>query len=349
MEQSSAASARRPRVIRLAFLVAVVAANTAAVQWAAPAPYMGVVPSMRLAAATTLWASLYVVLYSAWRGRCALPQGVKEVPAMSLHTVIAYIYGLGLVVFATILATLGVSSSATLNFVCGLAGVCVGDTLERAYEPWFRRAAVVLAGISAAAAAHLVASDEPLFREYALAVEGRDPVAIAYALVIPLTAPFAFYLTRRHSYSSPALVCELIGFAFPFAGLLSALILCTLPPPPGAPERLLWPAALLPLFCLPVLFFGVQAALLFSTVDFLCAMALALATKHFASFPSAPDAVLALCFAGLAFLLRLCTCLHRDEVDGRTMCGADPEKAELKQALQPGWSADAPEEGCQDA
>jgi hypothetical protein len=336
MEQTSP---RRSRIIRLAFLVAVLAANIAAVQWAIRVPYLGVAPSMRLAAATTLWSAVYVAVYTAWRGRCTLPSGIKEVPAMNLRTVIVYIYGLGLGVFATILATLGVSGCATLNYVCGMTAVCIGDTLERAYEPWFRRMAVAVAGISGAAAVHLIANDEPHFQEYALAIERRDAVAIAYGLVVPLVAPFAFYLTRRHSYSSPALIRELIGFAFPFAGLLSALILCTLPPEPGASENLLWGGALLPLFCLPVLFFGVQTALLFSTVDFLCALALVLGTKHFVVATDSPDALLALCFAGIAFLLRLCTCLHRDDVDGRDMCGSDPERAELKETIQPARSA----------
>ena len=335
-------STRRPRIIRLAFLVAVVAANTAAVQWAIAVPYMGVIPSMRLAAATTLWSAAYVTLYSACKNRCTLPAAVKEVPAMSLHTVIAYIYGLGFVVFATILATLGVSSAATLNFMCGMTGVCVSDTLERAHEPWFRRLAVVLAGVCAAVAAHLVATDEPLFRDYALAIERNDSVAIAYGLVIPVLAPFAFYLTRRQSYCSPALVCELIGFAFPCAGLLSVLILCTLVPDPSAAENLFGTPALLPLFCLPVLFFGVQTALLFSTVDILCALGLALTTKHFSVYPGSPDAVLALCFAGLAFLLRLCTCLHRDDADGRDIFAPGPERAEQKQAIQSPRSACSP-------
>jgi hypothetical protein len=243
---------------------------------------------------------------------------------MNLRSVIAYIYGLGFIVFATILATLGVSSSATLNFVCGMTAVCISDTLERAHEPWFQRVAVASAGVLAAAAVHLIADGEPRFREYALAIERGDGVAFA---------PFAFYLTRRHSYCSPALVCELIGFAFPFAGLLSALILCTLPLEPGAVDPpYTW---LLPLLCLPVLFFGVQTALLFSTVDFLAALALALATKRFVVSGDDPDTLLALCLAGLSFLLRLCTCLHRDDEDGRTMCEPDPPQEAAQPPAQP--------------
>ena len=339
-------STRRPRVIRLAFVVAVVAANVWAAQWVTRAPYLSVVPSLRAAASTTLWASVYVVAYSAWKGRCSLPPGIKEVPAMTLHSVVAYIYGLGLIVFATILATLGFSSPASLNFVCGMTAVCLSDTLERAHEPWFQRVAVASAGVSAAVAVHLIADGEPHFREYAVAVERRDPVALAYGLAIPLLAPFGFYLTRRHSYCSPALVCELIGFAFPFAGLLSALIMCTLPLEPGAADvPNTWA---LPLFCLPVLFFGVQTALLFSTVDFLCALALALATKHFAAAGDAPDAVLALCFAGVAFLLRLCTCLHRDDEDGRAMCG-QPSADEAPPAQALPQKIDIQPPGCPDA
>ncbi len=332
---------RRPQIVRLAFLVAMVGAHVGVVQWAAPAPYLGVVPSVRLAAAVTLWAAAYAALVSAWVGRCALPPAVREVPDMSLRSVIVYIYGLGFVVFATVLATLGVSSSAALNFVCGMAAVCVCDTLERAHESWFRRAAIATAGVCAAVAVHLVASNEPHFNEYALAIEARDPTALAYALGIPLIAPLAFFLARRQSYCSPALVCELIGLAFPCAGLLSALVLCTLPPGPYPTGALLWSAAPLPFLGLPVLFFGVQTALLFSTVDFLCALGLALATKRFAATPDGPDALLALCFAGLAFLFRLCTCLHRDDVDGRAMCGADQ-----KDAIQSPRSADGPAPEC---
>ena len=305
----------RPRVIRLAFLVGVVAVNLGVAQWmVAPAPFLGVIPSVRLAAAVTLWANAGMTLYMVGRARCGLPSVVKEVPAMSLPSVVVYIYGLGCVVFAMFLASMGVSSSSTLNFACGMMVVCVSDTVERGGESWLRRVLGVVTGVCSVTAVHLVAHSDPLFGDYSNSMEAGDAGTVVYSFVIPLGAPLVFYFARGRPSCTPALVRELVVLAFPFAVVLSVLALWLLPSDASPLGAIAAPAALLSLTGGVVLFFGVHTAMLFSTVDFLCALSLALSVKSFALGPeSAPDALLAVCFSGLAFLFRLWACLQEDE------------------------------------
>ena len=47
-------------------------------------------------------------------------------------------------------------------------------------------------------------------------------------------------------------------------------------------------------------------------------------------------------YGAIAFLLRLCTCLHRDDADGRDIFAPGPERAEQKQAIQSPRSACSP-------
>lgn len=80
------------------------------------------------------------------------------------------------------------------------------------------------------------------------------------------------------------------------------------------PAQLVRP--LLPLTSGLVLFFAVQSALLYSTVDFLAAGAFVSAAKHFAYRLPQPEAVWAMSFATVAFVVRLCASNACDEEPG---------------------------------
>lgn len=80
------------------------------------------------------------------------------------------------------------------------------------------------------------------------------------------------------------------------------------------PAQLVRP--LLPLTSGLVLFFAVQSALLYSTVDFLAAGAFVTAAKHFAYRLPQPEAVWAISFATVAFVVRLCASNACDEEPG---------------------------------
>ena len=343
--------------IRMAILIGAMAGNSALAQVGRDGPYAPVPEAVREGAYVVLWTAAYMGVYALWHR----PPAYKELPRLNLQSVIIYVYGLGLLVFATAYACLALSSICLLNYFVSAFCTCVADVLHRAQEPASQRAATVAVAAAAVAAVLCVAAGEEDFALFARVVEEGDWASVIYGVLVPVAAPLGLQFARTGRLGSPGIVFELIHLAVPFAVITALVALdflgaAPLParrdnlaawaysnepetPRPGlnasgppAPDLAMLPREigarflgltpaqiarpLMPFTSGLVLFFAVQSALLYSTVDFLVAGGFVAAAKHFAYRLPQPEAVWAMSFATGAFVVRLCASSACDEEQG---------------------------------
>jgi hypothetical protein len=267
---------------------------------------------------------------------------------MTVMNIGGYVYGLGLALFVFFYASAMVSLHSLESLMLGLLLVCADDVVVRwNKDTAVRRATIFASFILSSAAMRLVtataAGPENLSDYWSSAS------TIAFEVALPACTPVLVMLLRRPAHYPPRVVVELIHFAMPFAFILAAAVcLCLDPELPAArpiarthgnlslhgtllrnvtklstqanysglsPYENLYIYPLLPLTLIPIVFFAVQSALLYSTADFTACVALVAAGKLLVLHGDrAQDAALALCVGGISFMLRVYACCQ-DEGD----------------------------------
>lgn len=220
----------RNDVIRQAILIAVLSTNAWLSEYACGTTdgksrgYTDVVSTVRAGSIAVLWASIYLIIASLWCGR----PHTKELPKLTMQTIWAHVYGLGLLVFVTIYCLLGVSSGCTAAYFMALAGISLDDVLARHRETYTRRASMLICAILGMSTGVLASYKAPDFDRLADAVDTGNWFVIVCGGVLPLASPFLFNFIRGQRRYAPMTVLEFIHFAMPFAAILSVVVLCTL-------------------------------------------------------------------------------------------------------------------------
>ena len=238
----------RRDVVRQAILIASLGANAALSEvatgvWGGGGGLADVVSTVRAGSVTTLWIAAYLMVGAAWCGRPA----IKELPPLTMQTIWAHVYGLGLLTFASVYCLLGVSSSCTAGYTIAVAGVSLEDIIIRQSDGYTKRAALFLCTVLSAAAVVLAAWDSPDIPAFVDAVDAGNWFVTTCGAILPLVSPLLYIWVRGPMHYTPGMVVEFIYFAAPFAVILSFVVLCTLSviatPPPMPP-----PTPLEPLF-----------------------------------------------------------------------------------------------------
>jgi len=231
----------RRDVVRQAVLIASLGANAALSEvatgvWGGEGGFADVVSTVRAGGVATLWMALYLMAAEMCCGRAV----IKELPPLTMQTIWAHVYGLGLLAFVTVYCLLGVSSSCTAAYAVAVAGVSLEDILIRHSDGFTRRAALLLCTVLSAAAVVLAAWDSPDLKGFADAVDAGNVFVITCGAILPLVSPLLYSVVRGPMHYTPRMVVEFIYFASPFAVILSVVVLCTLsvistPPPMPRP------------------------------------------------------------------------------------------------------------------
>lgn len=223
-------------ITRQAILLTFIGVNAIASEYATGAStvggYTNVVSAVRTGAITVLWLALYLLVSAVWCGRPV----IKELPILTMQSIWAHVYGLGLLVFVSVYCLLGVSSGCTAAFLMSCVGVSFDDIIVRHRENFTKRAALFLCSIMSAATAVLTSYKAPDFRGLADSVDAGNWFVIACGGVLPLASPFLYNFIRGTRRYSPCEAMEFIRFATPFAVILSLVVLCTLSVMPAMPE-----------------------------------------------------------------------------------------------------------------
>jgi hypothetical protein len=228
----------RRDLIRQAVLVATMAANSALSEVAAgvhggeSGGYTDVVSAVRAGSVATLYLAAFLFVVALWCGR---PTMITELPPLTMHTIWAHVYGLGLLVFVSVYCLLGISSCCTCAYIIAIAGVGMDDIIIRHRDALAKRAALLFCTVFAAAAVIVATAESPDWNEFADTVDAGNWFVIACGAVLPLASPFIYTLVRGPRHYTPGMVVEFIYFAAPFAVILSVVVLCTLSVLPQQP------------------------------------------------------------------------------------------------------------------
>lgn len=212
---------------RQAIMIVIFAANAYFSQIAAGVRNPGlasVVDTVRTGSLAILCIAGSLLLNALWCGRPIL----QDIPRLTMSTIWLHVYGLGILVFASVYCLLGISTSCTAAFVFALAGVGVDDLLVRSKDTFKRRAAHLACTIFAVMTflfMALYSKDSVVFSQ---AVDRGEWFVIFFAGILPLCAPFLFCFTRGPKHYTPLTVFEFINFAMPFAVMLAVVVLCSL-------------------------------------------------------------------------------------------------------------------------
>jgi hypothetical protein len=219
----------RRDVIRQAVLIVSLGANAALSEvaagvWGGGGGYADVVSTVRAGCVATLWLAAYLLLAAAFCGRPV----IKELPPLTMQTIWAHVYGLGLLTFVTVYCLLGVSSSCSAGYTVAVAGVSLEDILIRQSDGFTKRAALFLCTLLSTATVLLAAWASPDFKPFADAVDAGNVFVITCGGLLPLLSPFIYSVVRGPRHYTPGMVIEFVYFAAPFAVILSVVVLCTL-------------------------------------------------------------------------------------------------------------------------
>ena len=341
--------------VRLLVMTALFGANLALSELAAGAPALDPLETVQLGAAVVLWSAAYVAVGAA---ACRRPI-LKPLPAMTVANVWALAYGLGLLVFVTVYAALGVNSCVSLAFVWALTAVACDDLVTRSDQPLLRTGACLVCLVLALAATMGVSAIEPDKPAVVRGMAEGQWSSLAGGLFAPVLAPFLYSCVRERRHYPADAVLELIQFAMPFAIVLSLILLVTLHPAPTGPpayleevltnytllgevgaraasqaldrvrqiQRSSYLIPLAPLTALPTVYFAVQTPLLYATTDLVACFALALAAREVWRQPAAQGTAFVACAAAAAMLARGVACYADPDSHAGRAFPDDPDDA----------------------
>jgi hypothetical protein len=345
-------------LMRLGVMACLFGLNIALCELAAGDRALNPIEAVQFGAMIVMWGGVYIVIGSHLLHRPIL----RRIPQMTIANIWCLVYGLGLILFATVYCCTGVNAIAQNGFMWGIGALVADDAQIRSSknDPILRIIALFTCAIVATAANTMSSLMDPYNTVAGQGVNEGIWSCIAGVLFVPVLAPFLYYGIREQRHYSVASVAELIQFAMPFASILSVTMLITLHTEPAAEEtripltkmlwnysliseagadtatrlsmqmqRLPWNSYLLPLLpitILPTLFFSVQTAYLFATVDFLVPMALATAIRGVARNPTHTSCIIGIVLAIAALVGRVFVCyMDEDQESGRVFISEDVE------------------------
>jgi len=316
------------------------------------------IEAVQFGAMIILWGGIYIVIGSHLLHRPIL----RRIPQMTITNIWCLVYGLGLILFATVYCCTGANAIAQNGFMWGIGALVADDTQIRSSknDPILRIITLFTCALIATAANTMSSLTDPYNAVAGQGVNEGLWSCIVGVLFLPVLAPFLYYGIREQRHYTVTTIVELIQFAMPFASILSATMLITLHTEPAAEEtrvplmkmlwnysliseagaetatrlsmqmqRLPWNSYLIPLLpitILPTLFFSVQTAYLFATVDFLVPMALAMAIRAVARNPQHTSCIIGIVLAIAALVGRAFVCyMDEDQESGRVFISEDVE------------------------
>jgi hypothetical protein len=341
-------------IARILVMTALLCANLAIGELVAGTPTLDILETVQLGAAVILCSAVYLVI-----GALACHRPIlKPIPTMTVPNIWGLVYGLGLVVFTAVYATLGVNSFVSTAFTWALAAVACDDLVARSLQPLPRTAAFMTSLVLSLAATIAISVSDA---DRAMASAGIDEgqwSCIAWGIVVPVLTPVLFLTTREHRHYTTPTVLEFVQFAMPFAIILSVILLVSLHPPPRPETSSLYDllsnytlmtevgaraaaqalervrqiqqgaflVPLAPLTALPTVFFAVQTPLLYATADFVTCMTLALAARAVWHHPESPAAPFIACAAVGSTLARGIACILDPDSEAARAFPEDPEE-----------------------
>lgn len=165
-----------------------------------------------------------LLLNALWCGRPI----IQDIPRLTMSTIWLHVYGLGILVFASVYCLLGISTSCTAAFVFALAGVGIDDLLVRSNETFRKRAAHLACTLFAVLTFLFIALYSKDSVVYSQAIDKGEWFVIFFAGILPLSSPFLFCFARGPKHYNPLTVFEFINYAMPFAFMLAVVVLCSL-------------------------------------------------------------------------------------------------------------------------
>lgn len=319
-------------LIRLSLLLVILGLNAVLSHYAFK-DYTGspVLGSVALGAYAVLVIAAVLLLQACFCGRAAHQ---SKHPRLSFENVIVHVYGLGLIIFATVYCITGVSGDATAYFFLVMTGIGIDDMLSRTRDATLRRSLLFLCALLAGVSNICSALTVKGAGETVQAVVDQQWFSVSYGIVLPVSVPWVYFAVRGKRFYNPVTIYDFLHFGMPFAVILSATALTALtlvehraPSPLNASltaanatddGRLVTAADVAtPLLCLnmlPTVFLAIQSTLLYSTVDFLSVSAVVAAFKALAEREPSTLIIVSFVSASFAFSLRVYAC-YRDEND----------------------------------
>jgi hypothetical protein len=318
-------------LIRLALLLAVLGLNAVLSHYAFKGPRSApVISAVRVGSYAVLAMALVLAGQACACGR----RRQQQHPRLSLENVIVYVYGLGLVIFASAYCLLFVSGDATSTFFTQLTAIAVDDMFVRTRDATLRRSLLFFCAIFAGASNICTALSSQGTGETVEAMLKQNWFPVVVGIVLPAFVPWIYFGVRGKRFYNPVTIYDFLNFGTPFAVILAITVL--LRPYEGEPP-VLFPGneslanatiklvttsdVATPLLCLnmlPTVFLAIQCTLLYSTVDFLSASAVAGSFKALAESEPTPLVIVAFVSASVAFSVRVYAC-YRDEDDRCSM------------------------------
>jgi len=141
---------------------------------------------------------------------------VKNLPSISVKSVVIYVYGLGLLVYVSIYCLLDLSMARNF-YLIALAGISVDDIIERSHDSPPRKALIAICAACSLGAFIVKGMLSPDRDEVIRALADGRVYVFFFGFALPALAPIVYLAIRSRRLYTPITVMEFMHIAMPFA------------------------------------------------------------------------------------------------------------------------------------